>query len=81
MATIKTDLTTAEVWQLAQLRRTADLASSLQSSSFPTPARSGRRRMLLPTVFASLVLAVAVWSVAGQPRHADKTVALLAHTK
>jgi hypothetical protein len=65
---IRTD--TAEVWQDAQRRRTADIAALFEKRRPKTgailPARS---RLAIPTVFASLAVAAVVWTVAGAPMH------------
>jgi hypothetical protein len=61
----------AEVWQAAQYRRAADI-SALFGKRRQKTGRSimpTRRRLAIPTVFASLAMAAAVWTVAGAPMH------------
>jgi hypothetical protein len=41
----------------------------------------GRQRLAIPTVFSALVVAVAVWVVAGPPTHPVKTFAALQHAR
>jgi hypothetical protein len=65
---IRTD--TAEVWRGAQRRRAADIAALFEKRRPKTGAiLPARRRLAIPTVFASLAMAAAVWTVAGAPMH------------
>lgn len=75
---IGTGATTAEVWQMAQRRRTAEMATL-----FGRPADDGarRRRLALPTLLVALVAAVAVWALAGPPLHPGKTVVATIYAK
>ena len=74
---IGTGASTADVWQMAQRRRTADMATL-----FGQPGdHSTRRRLVIPTLLASLVAAVAVWALAGPPLHPGKTVVATIYAK
>ncbi len=79
---IRTDATTAEVWQTAQHRRAADIATL-----FGDPAGvehrppAIRRRLVIPTVFASLVVGVAVWAIAGPAAQPTKTLVAIKYAR
>ena len=75
---IRTGASTAELWQMAQRRRTAEMATL-----FGQPGDDGtrRRRLVIPTLLASLVAAVAVWALAGPPHHPGKTVVATIYAK
>jgi cytochrome c-type biogenesis protein CcmH/NrfG len=60
---------TAEAWRAAQRRRSADIAALFEKQRPKTGIMPARRLLAIPTVFASLVVAAAVWTVAGQPMH------------
>jgi hypothetical protein len=68
---IGTGTSTAEIWQMAQRRRTSEMAALF---SQPRDDGTRRRRLAIPTLLASLVAAVAVWALAGPPLHPGKTV-------
>jgi hypothetical protein len=63
---------TAEVWQAAQRRRTADIAALFEKRRPKTGTIMPRRRLAIPTVFASLAVAAAVWTVVRAPMHHNK---------
>jgi hypothetical protein len=75
---IRTGASTAELWQMAQRRRTAEIATL-----FGQPSDDGtrRRRLAIPTLLASLVAAVAVWALAGPPHHPGKAVVATIYAK
>jgi len=60
---------TAQVWQAAQRRRATDLAALFEKRR---PIMPARRRLTIPTVFASLAVAATVWILAGAPMHHNK---------
>jgi len=75
---IGTGASTAEIWQMAQRRRTADMATLLGQ---PGDHGTRRRRLVIPTLLASLVVAAAVWTLAGPPLHPGKTVVATIYAK
>jgi hypothetical protein len=81
MGTIKTDINSAEVWQAAQRRRAADIAAALGRADRSAARTDFRRRLAIPTVLASLVIGVALWAVAGQPVHPNKTLVAVQHAR
>lgn len=80
---IGTGASTAEVWKMAQRRRGADMATLFgKPADDPVrPATAGRRQLAIPTMFAALVAAVAVWALAGPPLHPGKTVAAIMYAR
>lgn len=81
MGTIKTDISSDEVWQAAQRRRAADIAAALGHADGSAAPSHFRRRLAIPTVLASLVIGVALWVVAGQPVHPNKTLVAVQHAR
>ncbi len=81
MGTIKTDISSDEVWQAAQRRRAADIAAALGRADGSAAPTDFRRRLAIPTVLASLVIGVALWAVAGQPVHPNKTLVAVQHAR
>jgi hypothetical protein len=81
MGMIKTDISSDEVWQAAQRRRAADIAAALGRADRSAAPTDFRRRLAIPTVLASLVIGVALWAVAGQPVHPNKTLGAVQHAR
>jgi hypothetical protein len=81
MAIIKADTSTAGVWQAVLRRRAADIAAALGQADRSATPTDHRRRLAIPTVLASSVIGVALWAVAGQPVHPNKTLAAVQHAR
>jgi hypothetical protein len=71
----RTEFLTSETWQAANHCRVSDIAALLVKwrPNFRSSIMPARRRLAIPTAFASLVVAAAVWTVAGTPTHHTKT--------